>query len=88
MFDPPLPSAQGNETYADQTYTAYVGLYNAERDNLDLNTGAGPLEGQTAQGRGRVPMPVPALPITAVLALMGLMAHVCRRSLQKAHRAT
>lgn len=87
MFDPPLPSAQGEEAYADQKYTAYVGLYNAGRDNLDLDTGAGPLEDQTAQGRGRVPVPVPALPITALLALIGLTAYACRRSLQKTHGA-
>lgn len=84
-FDPPLPDAQGTETFSNQMYTAYVGLYNGS--TLDTATGAGPVEDQTAQGRGRVPVPVPTLPITAVLALIGLTAYACRRNLQKTRRA-
>ena len=82
-FDPLLPSAQGEETYTNQTFRVWVGVYNG--DNLD--TSAGPLEDQTAQGRGRVPVPVPSLPISALLALIGLMAYACRRSLLKTHCA-
>lgn len=80
-FDPSLRQVDGN--LDNLTFTAYVGLYNAARGNLDVETGA-VLANQTADGTGiRI---VPTLPITAVLVLMGLMVFVRGRSLQKTHR--